>query len=80
MWGEVSVTLAPSCVILMVCSLSGLLAARVCHNHFKRVVIIEPELWLATEESRILQAWTQRHNRSRIIQYHSLQGIYQKCI
>ena len=63
----------------MVCSLAGLLAARVCHNHFKRVVVIEPEPWLATEDSRILQAWTQRHDRSRIVQYHSGHGIYQKC-
>ena len=40
------------------------------------MIIIEPEPWLATEESRTLQAWTQQHDRSRIIQYHSVQGIY----
>lgn len=55
-------------------SLAGLLAARVCHNYFKRVVIIEPEPWLATEEAIVTQAWTQRHDRSRIIQYHSVQA------
>ena len=60
------------------CSVTGLLAARVCHDHFKRVAIIEPEPWLATEESRITQAWTQRQDRSRIIQYHSVLGMISK--
>ena len=65
---------------LTMCSLAGLLAARVCHDHFKRVAIIEPEPWLATEESRIPQAWTQRQDRSRIIQYHSVLGMISKLI
>ncbi|EGN97883.1 hypothetical protein SERLA73DRAFT_169006 [Serpula lacrymans var. lacrymans S7.3] len=55
-------------------SIAGLLSARVCHNHFERVIIVEPEPWLATEEARTTQAWTQQQNRSRVVQYHSVQG------
>ncbi|KAL1720184.1 hypothetical protein EV715DRAFT_197336 [Schizophyllum commune] len=53
-------------------SYSGLLAARVCHDHFERVVIIDPEEWLSTEEGRLTAAWTQTSQRSRIMQYFSL--------
>ena len=53
---------------------SGILAARVCHDHFERVVIIEPEEWLSTKEGRLTAAWTQTSQRSRIIQYFSLNG------
>ncbi|KAI4519851.1 hypothetical protein K525DRAFT_286742 [Schizophyllum commune Loenen D] len=53
-------------------SYSGLLAARVCHDHFERVVIIEAEEWLSTEEGRLAAAWTQTSQRSRIMQYFSL--------
>ncbi|EGN96341.1 hypothetical protein SERLA73DRAFT_186050 [Serpula lacrymans var. lacrymans S7.3] len=55
-------------------SIAGLLTARVCHNHFKRIIIVEPEAWLATDEARKVKAWTQEKDRSRIIQYRSLQG------
>ena len=77
MWWEVlcrCFTFTFSVLIYIYTSLAGLLAARVCHNYFKRVIIIEPESWLATEEARITEAWTQRHDRSRVIQYHSVQG------
>ena len=30
-----------------VCSIAGLVAARILHDHYERVVIIEPEGWLA---------------------------------
>uniref|UniRef100_D8QGF9 Uncharacterized protein n=1 Tax=Schizophyllum commune (strain H4-8 / FGSC 9210) TaxID=578458 RepID=D8QGF9_SCHCM len=53
-------------------SYSGLLAARVCHDHFERVVIIEPEEWLSTDEGRSTAAWTQTSQRSRIMQYFCL--------
>ncbi|KAF9031538.1 hypothetical protein BDZ89DRAFT_1063935 [Hymenopellis radicata] len=53
-------------------SIGGLLTARACHDHFERVIVIEPEAWLSTEEGRLVQSWTQTQTRSRLIQYHSL--------
>ncbi|KAL1741288.1 hypothetical protein HDZ31DRAFT_45760 [Schizophyllum fasciatum] len=53
-------------------SYSGLLAARVCHDHFERVVIIEPEEWLSTAEGTLTHAWAQKSNRSRVMQYLAL--------
>ncbi|EGN92006.1 hypothetical protein SERLA73DRAFT_191747 [Serpula lacrymans var. lacrymans S7.3] len=55
-------------------SIAGLLSARICHNHFKRVVIIEPEPWLASEQAQMVEGWKQQHKRSRIVQYHSVQA------
>ena len=31
-------------------SVAGLGAARSCYDHFEKVIIVEPEAWLATEE------------------------------
>ncbi|EGN96339.1 hypothetical protein SERLA73DRAFT_170728 [Serpula lacrymans var. lacrymans S7.3] len=55
-------------------SIAGLLAARICHNHFERVVIVETEPWLADNEARATQAWTQKRYRTRVLQYRSLQA------
>ncbi len=55
-------------------SVSGLLAARICHDHFEDVVIVEPEAWLETEDAKRVDAWNQENIRSRVMQYHSLQG------
>ncbi|KAJ4483520.1 hypothetical protein J3R30DRAFT_3835781 [Lentinula aciculospora] len=55
-------------------SIAGLLAARVCFEFFKHVVIIEPEEWLATEDSMRRFGWEQQHKRTRIMQYRSLHG------
>ncbi|THU97455.1 hypothetical protein K435DRAFT_778036 [Dendrothele bispora CBS 962.96] len=55
-------------------SISGLLAARVCHDHFERVVIVEPEAWLSTEDGRICESWNQRNKRTRVMQYNSTHG------
>ncbi|KAF5354617.1 hypothetical protein D9757_009569 [Collybiopsis confluens] len=55
-------------------SIGGLLAARVCHDHFARVIIVEPESWLGTEDATRKDAWKQEHSRTRVVQYHSLQG------
>ncbi|KAJ7712043.1 hypothetical protein B0H16DRAFT_1626511 [Mycena metata] len=53
-------------------SVAGLLTARVCHNHFERVLIIEPEAWVASEEGRKIKGWDQKLQRSRVAQYNSL--------
>ena len=52
----------------------GLLAARVCHDHFDRVVVVEREAWLNTEDARVVEAWTQQHRRVNVIQYYSANG------
>ncbi|KAJ6601586.1 hypothetical protein B0H10DRAFT_1923651 [Mycena sp. CBHHK59/15] len=53
-------------------SIAGLLAARVCHDHFECVLIVEAEAWLASEEGRKMDGWNQNTQRSRIVQYTSL--------
>ena len=50
------------------------MTARVCHDHFTRVVIVEREGWLNTEDARITHGWTQEHRRTNVIQYYSLNG------
>ncbi|KAF5347544.1 hypothetical protein D9757_014296 [Collybiopsis confluens] len=55
-------------------SIAGLLAARVCHDFFERVVIVEPEKWLTTEDGIRQFSWEQENSRSRIMQYQSLHG------
>lgn len=54
--------------------MAGLLTARVCHDHFDRVLIIEREAWLSTDDARVVHAWTQEHRRTNVIQYYSLNG------
>ncbi|KAF8811474.1 hypothetical protein BYT27DRAFT_7208525 [Phlegmacium glaucopus] len=58
-------------------SISGLVTARVCHDHFERVLIIEPEGWLFTDDGMPTQAWTQKNKRTRVMQYRSGQGPMQ---
>jgi hypothetical protein len=48
--------------------------ARICHDHFERVVIVEPEAWLATAEGWDPNIRSQKNTRSRVVQYHSIQG------
>ncbi|KAJ6530365.1 hypothetical protein DFH09DRAFT_934243 [Mycena vulgaris] len=62
----------PGTVVICGGSISGLLAARVCHDHFERVLIVEPELWVASEEGRKIDGWDQKLQRSRVMQYTSL--------
>ncbi|KAF9047117.1 hypothetical protein BDZ89DRAFT_26674 [Hymenopellis radicata] len=64
----------PGTVVICGGSISGLLAARACANHFESVVIVEAESWLNTEDAIKVQSWTQEHTRSRIMQYTSIQG------
>lgn len=35
-------------------SVAGLLTARVCSDHFKEVIVVDPEAWLATDEGDTL--------------------------
>ncbi|KAJ7457464.1 hypothetical protein FB451DRAFT_1353732 [Mycena latifolia] len=53
-------------------SIAGLLAARVCHDHFERVLIVESEAWVASEEGRKIDGWDFKVQRSRVMQYNSL--------
>lgn len=55
-------------------SYAGLSTARVLHDHFERVVIIEPEEWLREDDARRTDSWNQEQKRVRIVQYHSLQS------
>ncbi|KAF9041972.1 hypothetical protein BDZ89DRAFT_1128660 [Hymenopellis radicata] len=52
----------------------GLFTAKICDLHFRRVVIVEPEAWLATDAGRGLHSWEQVHTRTRVAQYKSLHG------
>lgn len=65
--------------VLIFCpSVGGLFAARVCSDHFERVVIIEPESWLMTEDARRPDSWNQENKRARVMQYNSLHGAYSR--
>ncbi|KAK0489409.1 hypothetical protein IW261DRAFT_1641693 [Armillaria novae-zelandiae] len=52
-------------------SIAGLTAARVCHDHFEDVVIIEPEVWLNSADAMRPDSWNQENKRSRVMQYES---------
>ncbi|KAG7444010.1 uncharacterized protein BT62DRAFT_1008697 [Guyanagaster necrorhizus] len=56
-------------------SVGGLLAARVCHDHFDEVVIVEPESWLNSEDACRTDIWNQENKRSRVLQYDTFQVI-----
>ncbi|KAF5364757.1 hypothetical protein D9758_009295 [Tetrapyrgos nigripes] len=55
-------------------SIAGLLAARVCHDHFEKVIIVESEAWLCTEDAKRADSWNQENKRARIMQYQSTHG------
>jgi hypothetical protein len=57
-------------------SIAGLMTARVCHDHFERVVVVEPEAWLATSEGWDPAQQPQKSKRTRIMQYQSIQGQF----
>ncbi|KIY53733.1 hypothetical protein FISHEDRAFT_54977 [Fistulina hepatica ATCC 64428] len=60
-------------------SVGGLVAARICHDFFDRIVIVESEAWLSTSAARSEEAWTQREKRARVMQYKSLHGTLGFC-
>ena len=55
-------------------SIAGLVTARICHDHFERVIIVEPEAWLATTEGWEPESEPKKRARARILQYQSLHG------
>ncbi|KZV82244.1 hypothetical protein EXIGLDRAFT_755064 [Exidia glandulosa HHB12029] len=70
-------------------SFAGLFTARVCADHFERVIVVEPEAWTFTDEAKALPAFSTRevkgdtavyntiaHKRSRIYQYTAIH-VYQ---
>lgn len=56
-------------------SIAGLTAARVCHDHFEDVVIIEPEAWLNSADAKRPDSWNQENKRSRVMQYESFHAL-----
>ena len=62
-------------IFIPIHSIAGLAAARVCHDHFERVIIIEPEGWLSTEEGWTDNVLELKKKRARILQWDSYQGI-----
>ncbi|KAK0489401.1 hypothetical protein IW261DRAFT_1390954 [Armillaria novae-zelandiae] len=64
-------------------SIAGLVAARVCHDHFEDVVIVEPETWLSSQDAKRTDVWNQENKRTRVMQYglfHSfLASGYMSC-
>ncbi|KAF7309216.1 hypothetical protein MKEN_01124400 [Mycena kentingensis (nom. inval.)] len=63
----------PGTAVICGGSIAGLLAARVCREHFERVVIVEAEPWLATDEALRVDGWKLlRQPRARLMQWNSL--------
>ncbi|KAF7308211.1 hypothetical protein HMN09_00669000 [Mycena chlorophos] len=53
--------------------IAGLLTARVCHEHFERVLVLEAEPWLSSENARRVDGWKLlRQTRARLMQWNSL--------
>ncbi|KAK0466736.1 uncharacterized protein EV420DRAFT_645232 [Desarmillaria tabescens] len=59
-------------------SLAGLLTARICHDHFDEVVIVEPEVWANRPDAQRQDVWNQENTRSRIMQYESFHATMQR--
>ncbi|KAF7308206.1 hypothetical protein HMN09_00668500 [Mycena chlorophos] len=63
----------PGTAVICGGGIAGLLTARVCHEHFERVLIIEAEPWLSTDDARRVDGWKLlRHTRARLMQWNSL--------
>ncbi|KIY64759.1 hypothetical protein CYLTODRAFT_401464 [Cylindrobasidium torrendii FP15055 ss-10] len=52
-------------------SLAGLFTARVCADHFEKVVVVETEDWLSKENGVTPQRWQDAPPRARVIQWKS---------
>ncbi|GJJ09116.1 hypothetical protein Clacol_003338 [Clathrus columnatus] len=60
----------PGVAIICGGSIAGLFAAKICANHYKKVLVIEPEKWVTTEDG--LEDYHRDSNppkRSRVAQY-----------
>ncbi|KAJ7485099.1 hypothetical protein B0H11DRAFT_1722338 [Mycena galericulata] len=62
----------PGTAVICGGSIAGLLTARVCQDHFERVLIVEAEAWVASKEGRKIDGWNQILPRTRVVQYSSL--------
>lgn len=63
----------PGTAIICGGSISGLFSARVCANHFEKVIIVEPEEWVAVGEQGLQDHHRESNapKRSRVAQYTS---------
>ncbi|KIY64761.1 hypothetical protein CYLTODRAFT_424950 [Cylindrobasidium torrendii FP15055 ss-10] len=52
-------------------SLSGLFTARICADHFDKVIVVETEDWLSQEDGVTSQRWQDAPARARVIQWKS---------
>ncbi|KZT32360.1 hypothetical protein SISSUDRAFT_1066988 [Sistotremastrum suecicum HHB10207 ss-3] len=64
-------------------SIAGLLTAKVCSNHFSRVLIVEPEAWLSTTAGTVDDTYSTKQGdgkkpnpRTRVQQYISLHNYH----
>ncbi|KAK0212464.1 hypothetical protein DFS33DRAFT_1269259 [Desarmillaria ectypa] len=55
-------------------SVGYLTTARVCHDQFEQVVIVDPEAWLNYLHPQRAESKNQENKRSRVMQYNSLHG------
>lgn len=65
-------TKVPGVAIVCGGSIAGLFAAKVCANHFEKVVIVEPEEWVAIQSDKGLDSGPRKTNtlkRARVAQY-----------
>lgn len=82
----------PGTAVICGGSLGGLFAARVCADHFEKVVVVEPDAWTFTSEAREPARFGTRtvtsstatystvdHKRSRIYQYSAIH-VYQAIL
>ncbi|KAK7052361.1 hypothetical protein R3P38DRAFT_2859936 [Favolaschia claudopus] len=70
--GRSSAQKIPGTAVICGGSIAGLLAARVCHDHFERVLVVETEPWVSSEDGSRLDGWNQTRQRSRVMQFTSL--------
>lgn len=62
----------------MLDSLGGLLCARVCSDYFEKVLIVEPEAWLTSDDGKIIHAWEQKNTRFALVflsSYHQFNPL-----
>ncbi|KIJ31555.1 hypothetical protein M422DRAFT_185693 [Sphaerobolus stellatus SS14] len=63
-------------------SVSGLLTARICSSHFEKVIIVEPEDWLLSQDAiqpdtlAYLKNKLIKNRRTRIPQWRIIHGYY----
>lgn len=64
-------------------SIAGLWAARICADHFEKVLVIEPEEWTVSEEAGeglydkdgVRRDGSRGYQRKRVLQYNAVHGM-----